>query len=99
MPIYPKAEGFIEKYKAGRELVNNNNCMHCHASFHHAEPRRIGKKKEYLDFTLNEFMNGSRKNKYMDRILPLLNDENIEYIATVSLQHLLESSSIFLPNS
>ncbi len=82
MTIDPKAEGFLEKFKAGRELVKNNNCMHCHGSFHHAAPRLYGQKKAYLDFTLTEFMNGSRKNKYMDRILPILDDENIEYITT-----------------
>lgn len=81
MVIDTQADGFMEKYKAGAELVKNNNCMHCHDKYHHAAPRLYGQNTEYLKFTLTEFKNGSRKNKYMDRILPILENETIENLA------------------
>ena len=83
MTINTQADGFMEKYKAGAKLIAENNCMHCHDKYHHAAPRLYGQKIGYLHFTLNEFKQGVRKNKYMNRILPLLNSEgNIENIAT-----------------
>lgn len=81
MTVNTEAPQFMEKFKAGRELVKNNNCMHCHGSFHHAAPRLHGQKYEYLKFTLEEFKSGSRKNRFMDRILPILDEESTENIS------------------
>jgi cytochrome c553 len=90
-----EATDFIENYKAGSKLVVDNNCMHCHGNFHHAAPRLMGQKKEYLTHTLTEFMSGDRTNKYMDRILPILNQDSINKITTYfNAQRLMRECNI-----
>ncbi len=84
LKIDPRKEGFKEKFIAGRTLVGQKNCMHCHASFHHSAPRLIGQKFDYLQMSLENLANQKRATKFpmMARIAASLNAQEIEQVST-----------------
>jgi cytochrome c553 len=58
--IDSKKSGFIEDFRAGKKVVADSNCMHCHGSFHHYAPRIVGQRASYLEPVLKEYAAGSR---------------------------------------
>lgn len=80
--VDPDKEGFIDEFKAGREIANKQNCMHCHGSFHHMAPRLFGQKKDFLKTTLLAFKSGTRKDRFMNRVSESLSDDDIEKLST-----------------
>lgn len=78
----PDKEGFIETFKAGRDIANNKRCMHCHESFHHMAPKLFGQKYDYFKTTLRAFRDGKRQNPYMQRMTENLTNEEIDKLST-----------------
>jgi cytochrome c553 len=74
-------DGFKDEFQAGKKLVQEKNCMHCHGSFHHQAPRLIGQKKSFLLKTLHAFKNGTRVNRFMNRFAADLSEDEIKNIS------------------
>lgn len=55
-----RAEGWIEKFRAGKTLSEAKNCMHCHGSFHHSAPRLYGQTKSYMAASIDAFKKEKR---------------------------------------
>lgn len=78
----PSREGFKMEFTAGREYVNSNNCMHCHATFHHSAPRIVGQKKSFIVASLQSFRNQDRQDPMMNQFAAKMSEEDIKNIAT-----------------
>ena len=79
--IDPREEGFKEKFIAGRELYSKNNCMHCHASFHHEAPRIMGQRKGVVRHAFGDFLSGTRKAPHMKEMLEKMNEDQLDQLA------------------
>ncbi len=80
--INTEKDNFMVKFKAGKKLSSDSNCMHCHGSFHHMAPKLYGQKKEFFLKTLTAFKNVERVNPMMNRFTKDLTAENIENLST-----------------
>jgi cytochrome c553 len=76
-----RAEGWIEKFRAGKKASEAKNCMHCHGSFHHSAPRLYGQTKTYMAASIEAFKKEQRPGFFkMIQIAKSLTEEETESI-------------------